>query len=311
MLMCASFFFFIIVLEARIQQLQSDVVVDVKHSKVQIIKMQQRLKKIAPGNSQKNLSGEKAEMLKSGPAKAAKKGVTEGVTPFKTHASRWMEKLKREKWIKPKNQTSHKMHDKPVAGKSSKGSLMVPATSTKTITTAKRSKTKTKVETTASIATSSKGKENALQKKSKRKVLRVSDSLAVRFPGVQKVSSSEVGLVSGMSAEEKLAVVTDNELVNEEELDVDQQSLAAPEKLLEDKEGNRYGDPELRIRCYLEACVFIDDVSRAQNCLLSHHRQLSKRKQLSISAYNIIMRMWAKKVCMRICISLSTSYQCF
>ncbi|XP_051765316.1 DNA-directed RNA polymerase, mitochondrial isoform X1 [Ctenopharyngodon idella] len=283
------------VLKARIQQLQSDVVVDVKHSKVQIIKMQQRLKKIAPGNSQKNLPGEKAEMLKSGPAKAAKKGVTEGVTPFKTHASRWMEKLKREKWIKPKNQTSHKMHDKPVAGKSSKGSSMIPATSTKTITTAKRSKTKTKVEATASTTTSSKGKENTLQKKSKWKVLRASESLAVRFPGVQKVSSSEVGLVSGMSIEEKLAVVTDNELVKDEELDVDQQSLTAPEKLLEDKEGNRYGDPELRIRCYLEACVFIDDVSRAQNCLLSHHRQLSKRTQLSISAYNVIMRMWAKK----------------
>ncbi|XP_077082544.1 DNA-directed RNA polymerase, mitochondrial [Siphateles boraxobius] len=273
------------VLEARIQQLQSDVVVDVKHSKVQILKMQQRLKKTAPGNSQKNLPGEKAEMLKSGPA--AKKSVTEG---FKTHASRWMEKLKREKWIKPKNQTSHKMHDKPVPGKSSKGSSMVPGTSSKTITTGKRSMTKTKVEaTTSSTATSSKGKENTLQKKAKRKALRTSESLAARFPGLQKFSSSEV---SAMSTEEKPAVVTGNE---EEELDVDQQSLTAPERLLEDKEGNRYGDPQLRIRCYLEACVFIDDVARAQNYLLCHHRQLSKRTHLSISTYNIIMRMWAKK----------------
>lgn len=234
-------------------------------------------------------------MLKSGPA--AKKGVTEG---FKSHASRWMEKLKREKWIKPQNQTSHKMHDKPVPGKSSKGSSMAPGTSSKTITTGKRSMTKTIVEATTSTATSSKGKESALQKKAKRKVLRTSESLAVRFPGLQKVSSSEVSATS--------TVVTGNELVKEEELDVGQQSLTAPERLLEDREGNRYGDPQLRIRCYLEACVFIDDVARAQNYLLCHHRQLSKRTHLSISAYNTIMRMWAKKVCMRICIFFSTPY---
>uniref|UniRef100_A0A9J8ALY9 DNA-directed RNA polymerase n=1 Tax=Cyprinus carpio carpio TaxID=630221 RepID=A0A9J8ALY9_CYPCA len=283
------------VLESRIQQLQSDSVVDVKHSKVQIIKMQQKIQKTSPGNSQKNLPGEKAEKLKSGPS--AKKGGTEVVMPSKTHASRWMEKLKREKWINPKKQTSHRTHDKTGVGKSSKGSSMRPGTSTKTITTGKISETKTKGEdskTSASTTTSS--KVSAVQKKSKKKVSRVSESLAVRFPGVQKISSSEVGCVSEMSTQEKLA---DKEFDEVEELDVDheidQQSLSAPEKLLEDKEGNRYGDPQLRIRCYLEACVFIDDVARAQSCLLSYHRQLSKRMHLSISAYNIVMRMWAKR----------------
>uniref|UniRef100_A0A8C2CZ09 DNA-directed RNA polymerase n=1 Tax=Cyprinus carpio TaxID=7962 RepID=A0A8C2CZ09_CYPCA len=286
---------FFTVLESRIQQLQSDSVVDVKHSKVQIIKMQQKIQKTSPGNSQKNLPGEKAEMLKSGPS--AKKGGTEVVMPSKTHASRWMEKLKREKWINPKKQTSHRTHDKTGVGKSSKGSSMRPGTSTKTITTGKISETKTKGEdskTSASTTTSS--KVSAVQKKSKKKVSRVSESLAVRFPGVQKISSSEVGCVSEMSTQEKLA---DKEFDEVEELDVDheidQQSLSAPEKLLEDKEGNRYGDPQLRIRCYLEACVFIDDVARAQSCLLSYHRQLSKRMHLSISAYNIVMRMWAKR----------------
>ncbi|RXN20383.1 DNA-directed RNA mitochondrial [Labeo rohita] len=283
------------VLEARIQQLQSDVVVDVKHSKVQIIKMQQKIKKTSPGKSQKNLPGEKAEILKSGAS--AKKGGTDGVTPFKTHASRWMEKLKREKWINPKKQTSHRMHDKPVAGKSNKGGLMLPGTSTKTITTGKSSETKTKAEDSKAMAsTTSSSKVNAVQKKSKKKVSRVKESLAVRFPGVQKISSSEADSVSEMSTQEKLA---NKEFDEEEELDVDnvidQQSSSAPEKLLEDKEGNRYGDPQLRIRCYLESCVFIDDVARAQSCLLSHHRQLSKRIHLSISAYNIVMRMWAKK----------------
>ncbi|XP_026103530.1 DNA-directed RNA polymerase, mitochondrial-like [Carassius auratus] len=283
------------VLEARIQQLQSDAVVDVKHSKVQIIKTQQKIKKTSPGNSQKNLPGEKAEMLKSGPS--AKKGGTEGVMPSKAHASRWMEKLKRERWINPKKQTSNRTHDKPVVGKNSKGSSMRPGTSTKTITTGKISETRTKGEdskTSASTTTSS--KVGSVQKKSKKKVSRVSESLAVRFSGVQKISSSEAGSVSEMSTQEKLA---DKEFEAVEELDIDnemdQQSLSAPEKLLEDKEGNRYGDPQLRIRCYLEACVFIDDVARAQSCLLSHHRQLSKRTHLSISTYNIVMRMWAKR----------------
>ncbi|XP_073700227.1 DNA-directed RNA polymerase, mitochondrial [Garra rufa] len=261
------------VLEARIQQLQSDAIVDVKHSKVQIIKMQQKIKKTSPRNSQKNLPGEKAETLKSGPS--AKKGVTEGVTPFKTHSSRWMEKLKleREKGINTQKQTSHRMHGKPGSGKSNKGSLMLPGTSTKTIVTGTRTKTKTKAE-------DSKG--CAVQKKPKNKVSSVKESLVVRFLGVQKISSSKV-----------------SEFIEEGSLDVDnaidQQSLSASEKLLEDKEGNRYGDAQLRIRCYLEACVFNDDLARAQNFLIFHHRQLSKRIHLSISAYNIVMRMWAKR----------------
>ncbi len=280
---------FFTVLEARIQQLQSDAIVDVKHSNVQIIKMQQKIQKTSPGNSQKNLPGEKAEMLKSGPS--AKKGGTEGVTPLTTHTSRWMEKLKREKWINPKKQTSHRMHDKTV--KNIKGSSMRPGTSTKIITTGKISETKTKVEDSkASASTTASSKVSAVQKKPKKKVSRVSESLAVRFPGVQKISISEVGCVSEMSTQEKLA-----EFDEAEELDVD--NVMKAEKLLEDKEGNRYGDPQLRIRCYLEACVFIDDVARAQSCLLSHHRQLSKRIHLSISAYNIVMRMWAKRVCIK------------
>ncbi|XP_051978328.1 DNA-directed RNA polymerase, mitochondrial [Xyrauchen texanus] len=282
------------VLDARIQQLQSDVVVGVKHSKVQIVKVQQRGKELLHGNTQKNLPSDKMEMAKSGAS--YKKGNAECGVSFKTHASRWMEKLKREKWNQPKKQTSQRIHDKPVTSKSSKGSLMVPGTSTKTITTGKKSKIKTKVEDpklTASTPTTSKD----IPKKSKKKISRVPESSASWFPVMQKVliSGSEVDRVSEMSTEEELVVHAGKELAEELELDVDHQSLTTPEKLLEDKEGNRYGDPQLRVRCYLEACVFNDDVIRAQNCLMSHHRQLSRRKQLSISAYNTIMKMWAKK----------------
>ncbi|XP_005170579.2 DNA-directed RNA polymerase, mitochondrial [Danio rerio] len=231
------------VLEARIQQLHSDAIVDVKHSKVQIIKAKQRAKKTSPGKSQKNLPGEKAEMLKSGPS-AQKKNVTEGVTPANTHASRWMAKLNREMWINPKTKTSKKV-----------------------IKTGQSSKTKHCT--------------NNAQNKGKG--FRVSERLLAKFPDLQKIHSGEVSLIS---------VISDKALVNEGELDV---SVPAPEKLLVDKEGNRYEDSHLRVRCYLEACMFLDDVSRAHNYLLSHHRQLSKRSQLSISTYNIVMRMWAKK----------------
>ncbi|KAA0712220.1 DNA-directed RNA polymerase, mitochondrial [Triplophysa tibetana] len=218
------------VLEARIQQLQSDGIVDIKHSKVQLVKAQHKGKEMSPISSPKN-------------SPAAKKGTSESG---------------------------------PVAGKSSKGSLMLPSTSTKTITT---------------------GQERNLQKKSTQKVSRVSESSASKLSGMAKVaniSSCKVGSVLEMK---ELAVSVDKESAEEEELDVEhmQQNQSAQEKLLEDKEGNRYGDPQLRVRCYLEACVFTDDVARAQNFLLTHHRHLSRRKHLSISAYNVIMRMWAKK----------------
>ncbi|XP_051549108.1 DNA-directed RNA polymerase, mitochondrial-like isoform X2 [Myxocyprinus asiaticus] len=289
------------VLEARIQQLQSDVAVDVKRSEVQIVKFQQSGKDLLHGNTLKNLPGDTTEMAKSGAS--TKKGNTEGGigVSFKTHASRWMEKLEREKWNQPKKQASQRIHDQPVTSKSTKGSLMVSGTSTKIITTGKRSKTKTKIEdlnSNASTTTTSKD----IPKKPKKKIYRVPESSTTSFPGMQKVlkiSSGQVGRVPEMSRKEELAVPVGKELAEEEKQDEDhqtnQQSLTTAEKLLEDKEGNCYGDPQLRVRCYLEACVFNDDVARAQNCLMSHHRHLSRRKQLSISAYNIIMKMWAKK----------------
>lgn len=237
--------------------------------------------------------------LKNSPA--AKKGTSESGVSFKTHASRWMEKLKREKWNQPKKQTLQRTQDKPVAGKSSKGSLMLPSTSTKTITTGKKSKKKTQVDDSkppAPAATTSKGQERSLQKKSKH---RVSESTASKLSGMAKIANISSGKTGTILEMKELAVSVDKELAEEEELELDkehmEQTQSTPEKLLEDKEGNRYGDPQLRVRCYLEACVFTDDVARAQNFLLTHHRHLSRRKHLSISAYNIIMRMWAKKVC--------------
>uniref|UniRef100_A0A8C8A170 DNA-directed RNA polymerase n=1 Tax=Oryzias sinensis TaxID=183150 RepID=A0A8C8A170_9TELE len=62
-----------------------------------------------------------------------------------------------------------------------------------------------------------------------------------------------------------------------------------------DAEGAACGDIQLSIRSYLEACIFIGDVERAQRFLLSQHRVRSRRKLLNTGVYNIMMRVWAKK----------------
>uniref|UniRef100_A0AAY4CE82 DNA-directed RNA polymerase n=1 Tax=Denticeps clupeoides TaxID=299321 RepID=A0AAY4CE82_9TELE len=164
------------VLEARIQQLQSDVVLDFKHSNVgDILKLSLTSKKTGTGD----------------------------LLTQKTHSSRWLEKLKHEKWNKAKKQMLlfQKAQSKVATSQSSKSHQMLQSTSIKKIST----------------------------------------------------------------------------------------------KLLEDKEGNRYEDAQLSVRCYMEASVFVGDVDQAQRCLNSHHRHLSRRKLLSISAYNIMLRAWAKR----------------
>ncbi|KAM8940293.1 DNA-directed RNA polymerase, mitochondrial [Pelodytes ibericus] len=81
-------------------------------------------------------------------------------------------------------------------------------------------------------------------------------------------------------------------------------SLAIPTKLeepelckvlLEDKDGNRYGSVQLNILCYLEMCIFLGDLDRAQQCLNFYHQIPSRRSMLSSAIYNLLMRAWAKK----------------
>ncbi|XP_053369453.1 DNA-directed RNA polymerase, mitochondrial [Clarias gariepinus] len=253
------------VLEARMQQLQSDVL-HVKHTKVEFIKVPQGEKRGSPMKSQKS-EAEKPKAVQS-----TKKGATSDKLSAKTHASRWIEKLKLEKSNKTKKQWSLQQKlTKPTAAaaaKITKGNLMAPGTSIKTISTAKSSK-QPKSETTK-------------------------DALNKQTSLNPKVSKHRT---SAPPVKEDIELSRAAELTEVEELEemIGEWSPTNAEKLLEDKDGNRYGDAQLNLRCYLEACVFIGDVERAQRCLYFHHRHLSKRKILSISAYNIMMRMWAKK----------------
>ncbi|KAG8594622.1 hypothetical protein GDO81_001271 [Engystomops pustulosus] len=65
--------------------------------------------------------------------------------------------------------------------------------------------------------------------------------------------------------------------------------------LLEDKDGNRHGGVQRHIHCYLDTCIFMGELSRAQNCLQFYHQHISRRGLLNISMYNLLMRAWAKE----------------
>lgn len=119
------------VLKARMLQLQSDVL-HVKHSKVDFVKVSQGKKSGPLVTSQRT----EAETPKA--VQFTRKVTTKDNPPFKTHASRWIEKLNLERSNKTKKQ--QKLRDKTAAAKSSKGSLMAPGTAMKTISTTKRSK---------------------------------------------------------------------------------------------------------------------------------------------------------------------------
>uniref|UniRef100_A0A8C7QDR0 DNA-directed RNA polymerase n=1 Tax=Oncorhynchus mykiss TaxID=8022 RepID=A0A8C7QDR0_ONCMY len=111
------------VLKARIQQLQSDVIVDVQHEKVQFVKASKSGIGASSGNSPKNTISKGGGQTGKGEGKDAS-----------ASKSRWMEKLSQEKKTKTKKlKQKLGLEDKPV--KSSKGKLMLPGTSHKTIST--------------------------------------------------------------------------------------------------------------------------------------------------------------------------------
>lgn len=285
-------------LEARIHQLQSDDVLHVHHAKVQFVKAQSSGR--CAGKGPKSIPQEKTDIPKSG--QIAVKGAS------KSQPSRWMEKLTEEKKKKLKRQqhlqqTLHTdVQEKPSAKSiSSKKSSHLPGTSQKTISTGARkivplSKRRSQVtlsdetnpavssilSSTAATATAetaatqpkvSKGK----QKHSKHQV-----------PGERPASDAH-------SRAKELAEVEG--LERRLNAQVGQcTSSSEPECRQNDREGAASGETHQIIRCYLEACVFAGDIQRAHRFLLSQHRVMSRRKHLTTDVYNIMMRVWAKKV---------------
>ncbi|KAJ8277301.1 hypothetical protein GJAV_G00073730 [Gymnothorax javanicus] len=239
------------VLEARILQLQSDVLLDVKHSKVQVGKFSQ--------------IGKEAALKK---ASVSRKAGTHGPSSQKSNPSRWIEKLSREQSTKAKRLLHHqqKSQEKPVKSKSkSLTRLHLPGTSKKTISASKLSKAVTKSEQPGPSPSRAKSFKQELPKTVAAATPRVSQSKS-RREDVEKLDPQRSGSSSDSSQLPPL-----------------------------DRDSATCTDAQVIVRCYLEACMFNGDIDRAQRCLLNHHQHLTRRKLLTVTTYNYMMSVWAKR----------------
>uniref|UniRef100_A0A3Q3N908 DNA-directed RNA polymerase n=1 Tax=Mastacembelus armatus TaxID=205130 RepID=A0A3Q3N908_9TELE len=279
------------VLEARIQQLQSDIFLDVQHAKVQFVEAPSSGRGISSSRGAKSTPQQKTDILKSGQILA--KGAS------KSQPSRWIEKLTQEKKNKQQKQQhlqqtiQKNVKEKSVVkSKGSKGSTMHPGTSYKTIltTTAK----------TASSLTKSRGRMK-LSDKIRAAVSSASTSAAATADNVSRGTLKDFRL---QLLREDVQMVTDaDDKVEQLERRYSQHvshwtsssSGVSPVDLQDNGEGTTCRDIQLSIRSYLEACVFARDINRAHHFLLSQHRVMSRRKHLKTGTYNIMMRVWAKK----------------
>ncbi|CAB1331493.1 unnamed protein product [Coregonus sp. 'balchen'] len=279
------------VLEARIQQLQSDIVLDVQHAKVQFVKATKSGRGASSGKSHKKCSGERTEVPTVG--QTISKGGGKDASASK---SRWMEKLSQEKKTKTKKlKQKLGIENKPV--KSRKGKLMLPGTSQKNIltkagkktaSTSKKSKTLKNQEPT--VAAAPVAAATVLIRKAKRK------GKASKEPAPE-LSEAEAR-DQELAELERKAEAKAQEMAEVEKLErkLNQWAMSASPKLVQDNsEDGVYRDVQTSVQCYLEACVFCGDIDRAHHLLLTHHRMISRRNLLNIGLYNIMMRVWAKK----------------
>ncbi|XP_042273107.1 DNA-directed RNA polymerase, mitochondrial [Thunnus maccoyii] len=290
------------VLDARIQQLQSDIILDVHQAKVEFVKAPSS-GRVLSGRGAKSTPQEKGDIPKSG--QIIGKGTS------KSQPSRWMEKLTQEK--KKKQQHLKNVKEKPAAkSKGSKSNSMLPGTTHKTISTTakktapliKKSRGHMKLSDEIRAAVSSTATTSAAAAAAGTAAMSHKVSKGKRKDSKKKDSKNQVSGEEGQNQAVTDAQSRAKELAEVEELErrLSQQvsqwtSSSNPEHLhvQESGEGTACGDIRLSIRSYLEATVFAGDVERAHCFLLSQHRVMSRRKHLSTDIYNIMMRVWAKK----------------
>ncbi|KAM4738485.1 DNA-directed RNA polymerase, mitochondrial [Anableps anableps] len=276
------------VLEARIQQLQSDIVLDVQHAKVQFLKSPSFGGGVSSGRTLKGSSKDKTDIPKSGQM------VTTG--SFKSQPSRWMEKLSQEKKNKLKKQQhlQQKMQriikeKVPEKRKGSKSSLMPTGTTQKTISSAaKKSKGSTKLSDEICSAVSSATAVTAV----------TSAKVAVASKQKQKDSKSKVSDKETTKTSTTECSGKDEDLAEVEEVEkiLNQQvQHRMCSSTMDSSQESSTGSSCVDIRSYMEVCVFVGDIERSQNFLLNQHRVMSRRKRLTTDVYNIMMRVWAKK----------------
>ncbi|XP_061322660.1 DNA-directed RNA polymerase, mitochondrial [Pezoporus flaviventris] len=71
------------------------------------------------------------------------------------------------------------------------------------------------------------------------------------------------------------------------------------QRVLDDKESSQVKILQQTIQSNLECFLFLQQPEEAERLLLMYHRSRSKRKVLNVSAYNIVMRSWARKGCLQ------------
>uniref|UniRef100_A0A8C6PWU1 DNA-directed RNA polymerase n=1 Tax=Nothobranchius furzeri TaxID=105023 RepID=A0A8C6PWU1_NOTFU len=217
-----TLFSLFLVLEARIQQLQSDFVLD-----VQFINVPSSGRGVSSGRTPSRGSPQqKSDNAKSG------QSATQGAS--KHQPIRWMEKLSQEEKSKLKRQ-------------------------------------------------------QRLQQKLQKKLKKRSQETLTINP-----IDSEKRSIDSRGREEGLAEV--KELKKRLNQRVRPRSFSGTPEMQEQGNAKRpCEDIQSSIRCYLEACVFVGEIERSHNFLLSQHRTVNQRKHLNTDVYNIVMRMWAKE----------------
>ncbi|XP_041647911.1 DNA-directed RNA polymerase, mitochondrial isoform X2 [Cheilinus undulatus] len=278
------------VLEARIHQLQADIVLDVHHAKVQIVKAPSSGRGGFPGKGPKIGSPEKTGITQS------EQTVSKGAS--KSQPSRWMEKLSKEKKTKLKKLQNIQRNADNKAANKSKGntsSSMLPGTSHKIISTSAKK--------TSPLTKKSKG-----HKKLADEIPDVvsTSTAAPSAAALHKMSRERPKQQQNQIHSEETQTVTDaesraKELAEVEELErrLNHQAghlvYSRKSQRQQDTEGVVCRNMQMSIHSYLEACVFAGEIERAHSFLLNQHRIVTRRKFLNADIYNIVMRVWAKK----------------
>ncbi|XP_077439955.1 DNA-directed RNA polymerase, mitochondrial [Vanacampus margaritifer] len=257
------------VLEARIQQLQPDGLLDFQKAKVEFLHPPSSGRHFSSTRTSTNTSHEKPDISKS-PQNVVRE-------PSKSQPTRWMEKLTKEKKSKQKERQrvreNLKIKEK-VAGKhpGGKGTPELPGTSYKTIS----------IKKTAALA--EKNNENS----------NVQAAVSLKAPkNKQKDTKKKPRSVEKQMTDEALTQVAELERRLSQQASPCSSSSQAEHPL--QANNGAVGNMRPRIVSWLEACVFAGEIERAQSFLLSQHRVRSRRAVLDTDVYNIMLRVWAKK----------------
>ncbi|XP_074933381.1 DNA-directed RNA polymerase, mitochondrial [Phalacrocorax aristotelis] len=71
------------------------------------------------------------------------------------------------------------------------------------------------------------------------------------------------------------------------------------QRVLEDKDSSQYKILQQTIQSNLECFLFLQQPEEAEKFLFLYHSSPGKRRLLNVSAYNIVMRSWARKGCLQ------------